>query len=203
MRTLLLTFGWILFFAHRVLGQETWQEALARMPLPGGTNPLERNNTVRRLLEGLQPNSIVKALVVLPAVSDDFYLINRDEPALGLRATNLWQAIVALTNVTDVRATFKPPFLLLHRAEDFLEPKFTVNDPITAQRLKTTAGLSHVFFCDAHWKKVKPILNKTVRPSVYPWSTSQDAWHFARHNLSGWEMSDWELVIGVSLSGKT
>ena len=192
-----------LFAFHAAMGEEPWVEALCEMPLPGGTNPVERNNVVRRILEGLQPNGIVKAIVVLPAVSDDLYLINRDQPPLHLRATNLWQAIAALTNTTEIHGTFKSPFLLIHRDEDFLEPRVVIKDVGAVERLKSEARLPHALFCDVHWEKLRPPLNKALRPSVLPWSTSREAWHFARHNLAGWSLSDWELLLAVSLTGKT
>jgi glycine/D-amino acid oxidase-like deaminating enzyme len=165
--------------------QTNWQEALARMPLPGGAEPIERENAIRRILQGLQADSIVKAIVVLPAVSDDLYLINRD------------------TNATVIRATFAPPFLLLHRSEDFLAPQFIVKDAAAAERLRTETHLPQAVFLDTHWKKLRPILNKALRPSIHPWASSPDSWHFARHNLTGWNLSDWELLAAVSLSGST
>jgi len=184
-------------------GQAAWQETLARMPLPGGTNPVERNNVIRRLLEGLQSNDVVKAIVVLPAVSDDLYLINRDKSALNLRATNLWQAIVALTNATETRATFRSPCLLIHRDDDALDAQFTVKDAAAAQRLKSVSRLPRTLFSDAHWEKVRPVLNKALHPGIHPWGTSPGAWHFARHNLAAWGLSDWEILVAVSLTGKT
>jgi hypothetical protein len=183
--------------------QTNWQEALARMPLPGGAEPIERENAIRRILQGLQADSIVKAIVVLPAVSDDLYLINRDKPKLNLRAGNLADAIAALTNATVIRATFAPPFLLLHRSEDFLAPQFIVKDAAAAERLRTETHLPQAVFLDTHWKKLRPILNKALRPSIHPWASSPDSWHFARHNLTGWNLSDWELLAAVSLSGST
>jgi len=173
------------------------------MPLPGGMNPVERNNVVRRLLEGLQSNDVVKAIIVLPAVSDDLYLVNRDKPALNLRATNLWQALVTLTNATEIRATFRPPFLLIHRDDDALEPQFSVKDAGAVQRLKSESRMARALFCDAHWEKVRPILNKAMRPGIHPWSTSRNAWHFARHNLAAWGLNDWEMLVAVSLTGKS
>src|SRR6187402_870208 len=92
--------------------EQTWQSALARMPLPSPAPLLNRDNAVCVLLESFRSNAIVKALAVLPGVSDDFYLVNRDKPKLDLRATNLLEAIIALTNATTVRATFRAPFLL-------------------------------------------------------------------------------------------
>jgi len=193
----------VLFGGGTLFSQTAWQEALAPMSLPGGMNPIERDNAIRRILEGLQSNATVKAIVVLPAVSDDLYLINRDKPKLGLRATNLMEAIKQLTNATEVRATFQPPFLLLHRDEDLLTPQLTVKDASAVERLKGESRLPRVLFCDAHWQQLRTSLNKKLRPSILPWSKSDGAWHFARHNLAGWNLTDWELLTAVSLTGKT
>lgn len=188
---------------RRGWSQNSWQETLASMPLSGGTQSLERDNVVRRILEGLQSNAVVKAIVVLPAVSDDLYLINRDKPRLNLRATNLLGVIAQLTNATEIRATFRPPFLLMHRDEDFLEAQFTVKDTNAVARLQAESRLPRGLFCDAHWEQLRPALNKKLRPSILPWSMSGNAWHFARHNLAGWNLTDWEWLVAVSLSGKT
>ena len=173
------------------------------MTLPGGTNPIERENAVPRILQGFQANSLVKAIVVLPAVSDDLYLINRDQPKLTLRATNLAEAVLLLTNATAIRATFQPPFLLLHRGEDFLVPQYMIQDAAAARRLQSETHLPRALFLDLHWKKLRPVLNKALRHGIYPWSTSEESWHFARHNLAGWNLTDWELLAAVSLSGST
>lgn len=191
------------FCSCAAFAQTNWQEALTRMTLPDGTNPVERENVIARLLQGFQPNPLVKAIVVLPAVSDDLYLINRDRPTLTLRATNLAQVVCLLTNATAIRATFQAPFLLLHRSEDFLAPRYTIEDTRAAGRLQSERHLPRALFLDLHWKKLRPLLNKALRPSIYPWSTAEESWHFARHNLAGWNLTDWELLMAVSLSGNT
>jgi hypothetical protein len=199
----LFTVGFALFTGSAADAQTSWQNALAQMPMPAGIGPIERTNALRRLLEGLQSNTTVKAMIILPAVSDDLYLINRDKPKLGLRATNLLDAICQLTNATEIRATFRSPFLLLHRDEDFLTPQLVIKDAGAADRLRAESRLPRVSFCDVHWKELRPVLNKKLRASVLPWSTSANAWHFARHNLAGWNLTDWELITAVSLSGRT
>ena len=196
-------FSLVLFGGRTSIGQPAWPEALASMPLPGGTNPIERDNAIRRILEGLRSNGTVKAIVVLPAVSDDLYLINRDKPKLGLFATNLHDAILQLTNKTEIRATFQPPFLLLHRDEDSLTLQVTIKSAEAIERLRRESRLPRVMFCDAHWQQVRTALNTKLRPSILPWSKSENAWHFARHNIAGWNLTDWELLTAVSLSGKT
>ena len=110
----------------------TWQESLRAMPLPAGTPLLNRDNAVSVLLHAFRSNDVVKALIVLPEVSDDFYLIHRDQPKLNLRALNLLDALTQLTNATALRLAFREPFLLAYLPGDRLEPSLLAKDP--AQR---------------------------------------------------------------------
>ena len=80
MKTLLLAIACLGFLAARLPAGESWMEALRQMPLPAGTPPLNRDNAMRALLDAFASNATVKALIFLPAVSDDFYLFNRDRP---------------------------------------------------------------------------------------------------------------------------
>lgn len=164
---------------------------------------LNRDNCLPMLLSAFQSNAVVKALVFLPAVSDDFYLINRDQPKLDLKADNLLAAITALTNATAVRATFRAPCLLLHLDRDALEPKLFVHHPGTVERLKKSCHLPHALWVDTHWERLQPTLQEGLKVKILPAGPSSDAWHFARHNLAAWNLPDWELAVALSLSGKT
>jgi hypothetical protein len=190
-------------FGPALAADQTWPEALARMPLPSPTPPLNRDNVVCVLLESFRSNAVVKALIVLPGVSDDFYLVNRDQPKLNLRATNFLEAVTALTNATAVRATFRAPFLLLHVDADRLEPMSRIEDPKQAERLKIGRHLPRALYCDTHWDQLQPALEQALARPVRPQARSRDAWHFDRHNLAGWGLTDWEWLAAVSLSGKT
>ena len=203
MKTLLLAIACLGFLAARLPAGESWMEALRQMPLPAGTPPLNRDNAMRALLDAFASNATVKALIFLPAVSDDFYLFNRDRPKLNITARHFLDAITALTNATPVRATFRAPFLLLHLERDFLEPICSTQDDPAAGRLKAKSGLAHAHFIDTHWERLQPALQKSVTMKVRPDAQSEDAWHFSRHNLAGWNLSNWELLQALSLAGKT
>ena len=170
-----------------------------------GANPplLNRENCVGVLLSAFQSNQVVKALVVLPGVADDFYLINRDKPKLNISAQNLSEAVMALTNATELRATFCPPFLLLHLDRDLIEPGLEVRHERTAARLRREHHLKHALYCDRHWETIQPELNGQLRTAILPSAKSEDAWHFNRHNLAGWNLSDWEWLSALSLAGRT
>lgn len=201
-KLLLLIIGPGCVLTSELPAQETWPQALRSMPLSAET-PLNRDNCLPLLLKAFHSNQVVKALVFLPAVSDDFYLINRAQPKLNLKAANLLDAIAALTNVTAVRATFKQPLLLLHLDRDSLEPSMIIDDHRTADRLRQGSHLPHALWVDAHWEVVEPPLQSTLKMRVLPDARSMDAWHFARHNLAAWNLSDWDLLAALSLSGKT
>jgi hypothetical protein len=172
------------------------------MPLNVAT-PLNRDNCLPLMLRAFQPNPLVKALVVLPAVTDDFYLISRNQPKLNLTAGNLLDAITALTNATPVRATFRSGFLLLHLDRDRLDPNLKIENKATAERLKGQSHLAHELWIDEHWERLQPQLHEALKIKVLPAPKSIDAWHFARHNLAAWNLPDWDLLAALSLAGKT
>ena len=182
--------------------EEPWQAALARMPISRET-PLNRDNCLPLLLGSFRSNECIKALVVLPAVSDDFYLIHRDRQKLDIEAANLLTAITALTNATSLRATFKSSFLLLHLDRDSLEPSLIVTDKSTAEDCKARSHLPHALWIDLHWERLQPELHRSLKMDIRPAPQSMDAWHFARHNVAAWNLTDWELLEVLSLTGKT
>lgn len=173
------------------------------MPLPADAPRLNRDNAVSLLLHAFRSNDVVKAILVLPEVADDFYLIHRDQPRLNLRATNLLDALIQLTNATALRLTFLEPFLLAHLANDRLDPSLVVTDADTARRLKAGRALVHGIFTDTHWERLQPRLATELKRGIQPEAGSQDAWHFARHNFAAWNLTGWELLAAVSLTGNT
>ena len=192
-----------LFFAFSIAAQENWPDALRKMEFSAGTPPLNRDNAMSVMLRAFQSNTVVKGMIFLPAVADDFFLINRGKPDLNLRPRHLLEAVAALTNATAVRATFRPPLLLLHLERDRLEPVFTIKNPAVAARLQQQRQLPHALFVDTHWERVQPALEKNLGLAFLPAAQSEDAWHFNRHYLAAWGLSDWELLTALSLAGKT
>ena len=178
-------------------------KVLRAMPLPPAAT-LNRSNAVDVLLGAFQSNGVIKAIVILPGVSDDFYLIHRDAPALNLRATNLWEGIVALTNATAMRVTWRKPFVLLHaRPSDVLQASMRIEDAAMAGRLKLQNLPERVLHLDAHWETIQPALERALGRRVRPEGASTEAWHFNRHNLTGANLTGWELLEAVSLTGGT
>ena len=173
------------------------------MPLPASAPPLNRDNAASILLHSFRSNDVVKGFLILPDVFDDFYLINRDKPALNIRAANLLEALTQLTNVTTVRVTFREPFVMAHLSSDKLEPNIVVEDAATARPLKAERSLAYGVFVDAHWERLQPALMSELKRKVLPMADSQEAWHFARHNFAGCNLTAWQLISATALSGKT
>jgi hypothetical protein len=173
------------------------------MPLAGHAMPLNRSNCIPALIEAFQSNAMVKALVVLPGVTDDFYLVRRDGPPLNLRPRHLLEAINRLTNGTDLRVTFRQPFLLLHLDRDSLEPAVSIRNPATVARLTGRSSFERVLFSDRPWDTLQPVLARGLSLTVQPKAKSQDAVHLTRVNLAGWHLTDWELLEALSLAGRT
>lgn len=183
-------------------GEESWRPILRQMPLAVGSATLNRTNCLPILLGALQSNAVVRALVVLPGVSDDFYLLRRAQP-LHLTATNLADALAELERTERLRVTFRDPLLLLHTAKDKLKPVMTSFSGVTTKALRTRVSAPHVLLEDRHWGTVQPWLAQLLGVKLTPEAHSPDAWHFARHNLAAWQLSDWDLICALSLSGGT
>lgn len=180
-----------------------WLRPLAAMALPGETT-LARSNAVRLLLENFSSNAVVKALIVAPGVIDDFYLIHRDAPPLKVKAGNVGEALIALTNCTSTRVSYTNSMLFWHTASDRLEPG------AHGDTTKSIAGgwaqqcsLPRVLWVDTHWENVQPVLKKSMRLTVHPTAKAQGAWHFERANLVANGLSNLELLQAVAVGTGT
>jgi len=185
------------------VSQADWTDELARMPLPGETVPIGRKNFIPVCLRSFTSNQTVKALVFLPAVADDFYLINRDQPDLQITATNLFQCLQALTNQSTIRVSFAAPFVFLHGTRDRLDAAILIKNRAQETRLKSSIHLPCLVCADSHWDGLQPQLQNKFGVAVLPASRSSDAWHFARFNLTAYGLTDWELLTVLSIAGRT
>jgi len=52
--------AWLTTASATVLAQETWQDALSRMPLGAGVAELNRTNCVPLMLNAFQSNAVVR-----------------------------------------------------------------------------------------------------------------------------------------------
>jgi hypothetical protein len=182
---------------------ETWQVALARMPLRANVTELNRTNCASLLLGAFQSNDVVKALVFMPGATDELYFFRRARANLTNNAPSLLDAVSALTNQTLIRATFRPPLLLLHTGEDLLEPAIRIADLPTADRLKQRRFVPHALYNDRDWDSLWTVLKKSFRTGLHPWPHRRDSWHFYRHSYAAWNLTAWEGLEATALAGQT
>ena len=190
-------------FSSGALANDSWQMALAQMPLSTQTQRLERTNCVDIMLGSFRSNRVVKALIFMPGATDEFYMFRRAKARLITPSPSLLDAVIALTNQTVIRATFKAPLLLLHTDEDILEPAPMIRDQATAEKLKRAAFISHVQCNDRDWDTIQPMLRWALKVDVRPWKRSTDSWHFYRHSFAAWSLTGWEALETAALAGRS
>ena len=183
--------------------QTNWQTEFARMPLTEKPAALDRHNCVKIMLASFQRNPVVQGLIFMPGATDEFYFFHRARAILSNTAPTLLDAVMALTNQTYIRATFRPPLLLLHTAEDSLDPIIVVEDPRTADRLRKKHFEKHGVFNDRDWDYMQPILAFDLDTKMFPDIDSHDSHHFFRHSFAEFDLNGWDALRAVALAGKT
>jgi hypothetical protein len=199
--TFLVFAGGLLALA--VGAQPSWQEAFAKMPLAENVPELDRHNCVRVVLNSFQSNAAVRALIFLPGATDEFYFFRRAHARLTNAAPTLLDAISALTNQTNLRATVNPPFLLLHTAEDPLEPIAVIEDQRTAERIRRRHFEKHTVFDDLGWDHFAPILAFDLNTHITPRTGSHGSYHFFRHSFAEFDLNGWDALRAAALADKT
>lgn len=182
---------------------ESWPGVLARMPLSPRVTQLNRTNCVGIMLHAFQSNEVVKALILMPGATDEFYMFRRAKAELTNASPTLLDALAALTNQTLIRATFQSPLLLLHTDEDSLEPDTIIQDQATAERLKHAVFLPRLLCDDRDWDVVQPLLKWSLKLDIRPWKSSTDSWHFYRHSFACFGLTGWEALETAALAGKS
>jgi hypothetical protein len=196
--------SFILYASSFLLPAQTaWPEAFAKMPLSEKVTELDRHNCVRVVLNSFQSNAAVQALIFMPGATDEFYFFRRAHAHLTNAAPTLLDAVIALTNQTYVRASVVPPFLLLHTAEDPLEPLVVIEHQRTADRLKRKHFEKHAVFNDMDWDQLGPILGFDLNTRISPKPGSHDSWHFFRHSMAEYGLNGWDTLRAVALANKT
>jgi hypothetical protein len=199
--------GWVLFLfflgQSSLLAIEPWQVAVAKMPLRTNVTELTKTNCVSLMLNAFQQDDVVKGLVFMPGSTDELYFFNRVYAQIDKPSPTLLDAIAALTNQTTLYATFRPPFLLIHSAEDPLQPAYKIQDQATAERIRKKKFLKHALFFDRDWDSLLPDFTFHTATKCYPEALSHESWHFYRHSFAGWNLTAWEALEAASLAGKT
>jgi hypothetical protein len=186
-----------------LLASESWESSLSRMTLDSGVTELNRTNCVEVMLRAFESNDVVKALIFMPGATDEFYMFKRAKAQLTNALPTLLDAVSALTNQTLIRATFRPPFLLLHSDEDPLEPLIAIESESAVEKLKRSQFVAHGIYNDRDWDFMQPILRDCVKADIRPWRYSKASWHFYRHSFASWNLNGWEASEAVAFAGKT
>ncbi|PWU19410.1 MAG: hypothetical protein C5B50_06640 [Verrucomicrobia bacterium] len=155
------------------------------------------------MLRAFQSNQTVRGLVFMPGATDEFYMFRRAKAGLTNPVPSLLDAVIALTNQTLIRATFRPPLLLLHTDEDPVEPIIQIEHEPTAEKLQHARFVPHVLYNDRDWDFIQPVLWQKLKLDFHPWRYTQDSWHFYRHSFAGWNLSGWEALQAVAAAGKS
>ena len=183
--------------------QTTWQEEFAKMPLGARVAELNRSNCVAAMLGSFRRNPAVKGLIFMPGATDEFYFFRRARARLTNSAPTLLDAVAALTNQTDIRATLRAPFLLLHTAEDPLEPIALVEDQKAADAIRRRKFARVALYNDLHWDAMEHLLGFYLNMTMIPRPRSRDSSHFFRNSFAAFDLSGWEALEATALAGKT
>ncbi len=191
------------FLLQSASALEPWQAALAQMPLKSRAVSLTKTNTVPLLLNSFQKNSAAKALIIMPGATDELFFFDRVQASLTNNSPSLLDAITALTNQTLIEVTFRAPFILVHSAEDPLEPLAKIQDERTAERIRKKKFKKSFLSDDRDWEGVQPTLEFYSDTTISPAATSPASYHFFRHFFVAHELTAWEAMEATALAGKS
>jgi len=187
----------------RARAADDWQSALATMPLDMPERVIDRTNVLHVLLPAFQSNNIVKAFILMPGATDEFFFFRRALIRLTNAAPTLLDAVNAITNQTAIKVTFHPPLLLLHTDEDPLDVLSVIKDQKTADKIQRAPFESHAVYVDRDWDSLLPILKKAYHVQFLPERHSKHSWHFYRHSLAAWNLTGFEALQAIAYAGKT
>ncbi|MGA2541573.1 MAG: hypothetical protein ABSG78_08405 [Verrucomicrobiota bacterium] len=183
--------------------QTTWQEELGKMPLTNRVAELNRSNCVAVMLGSFRRNPAVKGLIFMPGATDEFYFFRRARARLTNSSPTLLDAVAALTNQTYIRATVRAPFLLLHTAEDPLEPIEVVLDAKAADAARRHKFAREALYNDRDWDYMEHLLGFYLNTTMIPRPRSPDSNHFFRNSFVAFDLNGWEALEASALAGKT
>jgi hypothetical protein len=202
-RVILLAALVLLDFSPALFAQTSWQEEFAKMPLARPVAQLDQSNCVQVMLASFRRNPAVKGLIFMPGATDEFYFFHRARAVLTNASPTLLDAVAALTNQTYIRATLRPPFLLMHTDEDPLEPIAVIQDQRTADRIKRAKFQKTALFYDRSWDYLHPLLSFYLNTKIVPGLNTTATYHFFRHSFAAFDLDGWETLEAAAISGKT
>ena len=185
--------------------QTTWQEEFAKMPLTNRApvTELNRSNCVAVMLGSFRRNPAVKGLIFMPGATDEFYFFRRARARLTNSAPTMLDAVAALTNQTYLRATVRAPFLLLHTAQDPLEPIEVVLDQKAADSARRHKFAKAALYNDRDWDYLEHLLGFYLNTTMIPKPNSPKSNHFFRNSFAAFDLDGWEALEAAALAGKT
>lgn len=182
---------------------ESWTEALRQMPLGPNGSVLNHTNCAQLLLGRFQSNHTAKAFIFMPGATDELYFFKRVQVNVTNPAPSLLDAVVALTNQSPLRVTYRAPFVLLYSGEDVLELDFKTEHEGTLKKLKTGKPLPQLQVIDRDWTQLLRQMKKKIPATLIPYEGTQGSWHFYRHTFASWGLTPWEVLEASALAGKT
>jgi len=180
-----------------------WTRALADMPLGTYVAGLTRTNCAQVFFAALKADSLVKGIVFMPGATDELYFFRRVNARLTNAAPTLWDAVVAVTNQTPLRATFHPPLLLIYSEEDVLDLEIRVEHARTVEQLKSKLVPGRQEFLDRDWKVIRDHHRGRLGVSIQPLNRISVTRHFYRHTFARWNLTAWETLEATAFAGKT
>jgi hypothetical protein len=173
---------------------EPWQESLAEMPVPARAFRIYKTEPAKVLFDAFRSNAIVKALIFLPAATDQLYFFDRGFVTPPKKA-NVLTVLEKISERSPLQFTFRSPFLLIHAPEDVLRQ---------VSRLEISGTFAeHFRVIDRDWESLQPLLARTIPGTFNPSPSSPSAWHFYRAYFAGWHLSSVELLQATTLATKT
>lgn len=197
-------FIWVLLLSLAAgRADDSWPAALSRMPLSTGPIELSRTNCAQVILGSFQSNATVKALIFMPGATDELYFFRRVQASVTNAQPSLLDALIALTNQSPLRLTFREPFLLIDTGEDVLDLDITIQHQRTADKLRSGKPLPHLLFIDRDWTQLLGVIKKRIGATLFPYQGTIGSWHFYRHTYAAWNLTPWETLEASALAGKT
>jgi hypothetical protein len=187
----------LIFFSFSLKAEDPWRDALAKMPLGVRKVRMQKLEPVEALFGAFRSNEVVRAVVFMPGATDQLYFFKDRDLKFEPKAS-LLDAVDALTAKGRIKATYQPPFLLMH-ANDETWAKSPGNLPLR----DGTVVLANGVFVDRSWERLLPEIQKVITFPILPEAESRDAWHFYRVCFKAWGLSEHELIEVVALSTKT
>jgi hypothetical protein len=139
----------------------------------------------------------------MPGATDELHFFRRVQASVTNANPSLFDALVALTNQSPLRITFRAPFLLVYSGEDVLDLDIKIQHERTVEKLKAGKPIPQVLVIDRDWSALLGVIKKRVGATLQPYQGTIGSWHFYRHTFVGWNLTPWEILEASALAGKT